>query len=113
MFLAEKSLSLLLVDQRLPVHFAASAADQQPRHYQQDEPVVEGEELAPVIARVVVGDRARSPSVGDRSEQGPQDIRVCEEVRDRVPGPPEQEPQQDAPPVEAPAASWPTSGLWR
>jgi hypothetical protein len=30
MFLAERFLSLLLVDQRLTVRFAASAADQQP-----------------------------------------------------------------------------------
>jgi hypothetical protein len=37
MFLAEKSISLPLVDQRLTAHFAASAADQQLRHYQQDE----------------------------------------------------------------------------
>jgi hypothetical protein len=37
MFLAEKSISLPLVDQRLTAHFAASAADQQPHHYQQDE----------------------------------------------------------------------------
>jgi len=37
MFFAEKSLSLLLVDQRVTEHFAAPTADQQPRHYQQDE----------------------------------------------------------------------------
>src|ERR687897_3843301 len=35
MFLAEKSLSLPLVDQRLSAHFAASAAEPQPPHFQQ------------------------------------------------------------------------------